>query len=445
MKLLKAAQKIFRKALTQSDPYACVLKNLELKDNALVLKAKNRRFPLSAFKRILVLGAGKASAAMAQGLEELLKKSTLPYQGILSVKYGHGKPLTGITLIEAGHPLPDDNGIRAAEQILALCNQAAKDDLVIALISGGGSSLLASPVQRISLTDKITTTKKLLACGASIQEINAVRKHISKVKGGGLAKAAAPAAVINLLLSDVLYDRMDVIASGPFVPDQSTYRDALAVLRKYDIEKQVPQAVMTYLKAGAAARIPETAKQRDPVFKRVFSSIIGSNSLLLEAAKQEAEKLGFHTLLLSSFVQGEARELGSFLASMAHEIKTTGRPVSPPACILMGGETTVTLHGNGKGGRSQECALQAARHIAGLSDTLVYCAGSDGTDGPTDAAGAWCSGKTLAQGEKMGVNADDHLKRNDSYHYFEKLSGLIKTGPTGTNLLDLYLLLVGQG
>jgi len=444
MKLFEAAQTIFSTALAQGDPYACVLKNLELKNNALVLKAKNKRFPLSSFKRIILAGAGKASAAMAQAVAALVQKTTLPYQGVISVKYGHIKPLTGITLMEAGHPFPDENGVRATERILSLCNSAAEDDLIIALISGGGSSLLVSPAPGISLADKIATTKKLLACGAAIAEINAVRKHISNVKGGALAKAAAPATVLNLLLSDVLYDRMDVIASGPFVPDRSTFKDALAVLRKYNIEKQLPAAVTAHLKAGAAFRIAETPKQVDPAFNLVYSTIIGSNALLLEAARQEAEKLGFNTLLLSSFVQGEARELGSFLASIAHEIKTKGRPVSAPACILMGGETTVTLRGSGKGGRNQECALQAAKQIAGLSGTLIYCVGSDGTDGPTDAAGAWCSGQTLVQGEKMGIDVDAYLKHNDSYHYFDKLGGLIKTGPTGTNLLDLYMLLVGQ-
>jgi glycerate 2-kinase len=444
MNLLTAAQSIYSKALTRSNAYTCVLKNLELNDNALVLKVKNKRFPLSAFKRILLVGAGKAGAAMVCAAEELVKKTTLPYEGVISIKYGHTKPRPSITLIEAGHPLPDDNGVHAAQQILSLCTQAEENDLIISLISGGGSSLLVSPVSGISLADKIAATKKLLACGAAIDEINAVRKHISKVKGGGLAKAAAPATVINLLLSDVLYDRMDVIASGPFVPDQSTYQDALDVLRKYNIEEQLPQSVTSHLKAGAAAHIPETPKQGDPAFKRVYSLIIGSNSLLLKAAQHEAEKLGFNTLLLSSFIQGEARELGKFLASIAHEIKTKGRPVPPPACILMGGETTVTVHGKGKGGRSQECALQAAIHIAGLSHMLIYCAGSDGTDGPTDAAGAWCSGKTVPQGKKMGVDADNYLKRNDSYHYFDKLGSLIKTGPTGTNLLDLYMILVGK-
>jgi glycerate 2-kinase len=444
MNLLKIAQNIYREALTRGDPYTCVTKNLELQDNALVLKTKNKRFPLSAFKRILLVGAGKAGAAMACAAEKLLKKTALPYDGVISVKYGHTRRLTGITLIEAGHPLPDDNGVHAAERILSLCAEAAKDDLIISLISGGGSSLLVSPVPGITLTDKIAATDKLLTCGAVIDEINAVRKHISRIKGGGLAKAAAPATVINLMLSDVLYDRMDVIASGPFVPDQSTYRDALAVLRKYDIEEQLPRSVISHLKAGAAARRPETPKQGAAEFKRVHSAVIGSNSLLLEAAQHEAEKLGFNTLLLSSVIQGEARELGKFLASIAHEIKTRARPVPPPACILMGGETTVTVHGKGKGGRSQECALQAAVHIAGLSHTLIFCAGSDGTDGPTDAAGAWCSGNTLLQGKNKGISADDFLKRNDSYHYFDKLGSLIKTGPTGTNLRDIYMILVAE-
>jgi len=443
MTLLDAAWKIFNAALSAGDPYRCVRENLELKDNTLFLKNHRVSFTLSSINKIYIIGAGKATASMARAVEDIFTQSEKSISGIISVKYGHNLPLSSIEVVEAGHPYPDKNGMAVSQSILSLLKNAGPDDLVISLISGGGSALLPFPVPSIKLADIITTTKLLLACGADISEINTIRKHISQIKGGKLARAAYPAPVINLLLSDVLGDKIDVIASGPFVPDQSTYQDANKVLKKYDLLEKIPKSVKKYLKSGLHTSELDTPKQGDKVFNNVFTTIIGSNRLALDAASREAEYLRFNTLILSSCIRGEARELGTFLASIAQEIVERKCPLSPPCCLLLGGETTVTLRGKGKGGRSQECVLASLKHIAKLSHVLIFCAGTDGTDGPTDAAGAFCTGQSLARGIKLGLDAEEALQNNDSYNYFKKLGNLIITGPTGTNLMDIYMLLVG--
>jgi hydroxypyruvate reductase len=330
--------------------------------------------------------------------------------------------------------------VAGAERIAAIAQAAGADDLVLCLISGGASALAPLPAAPITLEEKQATTKLLLACGATIHEINAIRKHISKLKGGQLARLAAPAAVEALLLSDVIGDNLDVIGSGPAAPDASTFEQAGAILDKFGIRKKVPAAVRERIEQGARGEIEETPKPGDPLFARVKNTVIGSNRLALEASAKRAKELGFRTLVLSSQVEGETREVAGMHAAIAKEIVQFGRPVKAPACIITGGETTVTLKGEGKGGRNQEFVLAAALGIAGLPGTVVLSAGTDGTDGPTDAAGAIADGDTVARGP-MAVR---HLAANDSYPYFDALGDLIRTGPTNTNVMDVRLVLVGD-
>ncbi len=315
-----------------------------------------------------------------------------------------------------------------ARRIAQIASQAGPDDLIVCLISGGASALLPLPAPPITLAQKQKTTRLLLHCGASIHEINCVRKHMSRIKGGQLARLAYPATLVTLILSDVVGDDLDVIGSGPTVPDRSTVADARAILAKYRIPNKLS--------------LEETPKPGDKVFEKTHNAIVGSNALAVDAAVKEARSLGFHTLLLSTFVEGEAREVARVYAAIAKQIRATGRPIKTPACVIAGGETTVTVRGNGVGGRNQEFALAAAMDIPGLRDVVILSAGTDGTDGPTDAAGAIADGSTLARAQALGLDAAAFLANNDSYRFFEATGDLIKTGPTGTNVADVQLILV---
>jgi hydroxypyruvate reductase len=317
------------------------------------------------------------------------------------------------------------------------------EDLVLVLISGGGSALTPAPVEGISLVEKQALTKALLACGADIREMNMLRKHISLIKGGQLARAAAPARVFTLILSDIVGDQLDAIASGPTVPDPTTYGDALGILDKYRIRQEIPASIRTHLESGAAGKVPETPKPTDPLFGRVKSLMVASNIQALEAAKMEAQRLGLVPMILSSFIEGETREIARMHAALALEVRASGNPIKPPMCFITGGETTVTLKGKGKGGRNQEFSLAAALDIAGLSDVVVLSAGTDGTDGPTDAAGAIADGETVKRAIAAGLKPRAALDGNDAYPFFERLGDLIITGPTRTNVMDVRLVLVG--
>ena len=423
MTLRRHALTIFRAALAAADPAAAVARYLS-----------HRK--LDRYRYIYVLGTGKAGASMARAAERILGRRITA--GLINVKYGHTVPLRRIELNECGHPVPDEAGARGAARIADLAAAAGPDDLVLCLISGGGSALLPLPAEGITLEEKQATTRQLLACGANIHEINALRKHISRIKGGQLARLAAPATVESLLLSDVIGDNLDVIGSGPTAPDASTFADVAAILDKYGIRDRIPAAVRDRIDRGLRGEIPETPKPGDPLFTRVRNTVIGSNRLALEAAAKVARALGYRTLILSSEIQGETREIAHMHAAIAAEIRRTGHPVKPPACIITGGETTVTLHGQGLGGRNQEFVLAAAIDIAGLDKVVVFSAGTDGTDGPTDAAGAIADGRTLSR----NPDAAHYLESNDSYHYFEPLNDLIKTGPTNTNVMDVRVILV---
>lgn len=379
---------------------------------------------------------------MARAIEEILGERL--YRGLAITKQGHGtRRLREIQVIEAAHPIPDETSLGAANRVRELLANLNARDLLIVAISGGASALLTAPAHPLTLADKQKTTGLLLRAGASISELNAVRKHLSMLKGGRLAALAYPATVVTLLLSDVIGDPLDVIGSGPTAPDSSTFSDAIAILSKYRLLSRVPARVRAYLEAGSRGMHPDTPKPRDPLFRGVHHVVAGSNRLALEAAQAAAKKLAYRTLLLSSSMQGEAREVAQAHAQILRETISSGNPIRPPACILSGGETTVTVCGPGMGGRNQEFALAAAIAMAGLPDAVVLSAGTDGTDGPTDAAGAIASGTTVPRAARIGLDPQKHLRENDSYPFFDALGDLIRTGPTGTNVMDIHLLLAG--
>ncbi len=435
------AKKIFQASLDAVDPYKAVKGFLRIDNDTLILgDISPVKLDLSAYNRILIVGGGKATAPMARAAEEVL--GTRISKGIINVKYGFGEKLETTEVNEAGHPLPDHNSVEGTAKILALLEDAGEKDFVISLVSGGGSALLTRPADGISLADKQEITSQLLECGASIDEINIVRKHISASKGGQMAKIAYPATTVNFMLSDVVGDRKDIIASGPFVPDTSTFRDAQKIIDKYALSN-VPDTIKEYLKAGMAGKVPETPKEGDQIFTHVFNYIVGSNILALIAAEKKARSLGYKTTILSSMVEGETREVAHVHSAIAKEIVKTGRPVSPPACVISGGETTVTIHGDGLGGRNQEFCLASALDIRNSPPRMIVMSGgTDGNDGPTDAAGAIIDPLTVHRGEDAGMDASDFLKRNDSYNYFKKTGELLITGPTKTNVMDIRLILV---
>jgi len=424
MRLRRVARAIVRAAIEAANPARAVERALE-------------KLSVDRYERIIVVGAGKASAEMARAAERALGRRISA--GLINTKYGHLAKLKRIELNECGHPVPDQNGVEGARRIAALAAGAGPRDLVLALISGGGSALLPLPAEPVMLEEKQTTTRLLLACGATIHEINAVRKHLSAIKGGQLARLAAPATVVALLLSDVVGDPLDVIGSGPCAPDASTFADAWTVITKYGLETKVPVSVRERL-TGATE---ETPKAGDACFARVRNEIVGSNRLAVDAAARAAREAGFRPLVLSTTIEGETRDVAAMHAAIAREVLATGRPARRPLCLISGGETTVTIHGEGLGGRNQEFALAGAIALSGLNGVLIASAGTDGTDGPTDAAGAWADGATLERAAALGLSAKQFLARNDSYHFFEPLGDLIKTGPTGTNVMDIRLVLVG--
>jgi hydroxypyruvate reductase len=438
-KMRKDAIDIFRTGVRAVEPAAAVKRHCHREGNRLLVHHKV--YDLAEFERIYVIGAGKAGAPMAKAVEETLGERIT--DGLINVKYGHLSELNRVRLKEAGHPVPDEAGLEGARAILDLASGTQERDMVLCLISGGGSALLPLPSKGLSLSDKQDTTKILLACGATIHEINAVRKHISEVKGGGLARAAYPSTLISLILSDVVGDDLDVIASGPTVPDSSSFHDCMNIFDKYGIRKKVPEAVLDHIQKGIEGKVSETPKPADPVFTRTQSVIVGSNLACVVAAEEEARGLGYNTLVLSTMIEGETREVALVHAGIAKEILTSGHPVSPPACVLSGGETTVTITGQGLGGRNQEFVLAAAIGLNGREGIVVLSAGTDGTDGPTDAAGAVADGQSVQRAESLGLNPADFLLNNDAYHFFEKLGDLVKTGPTNTNVMDLRIVLVG--
>jgi hydroxypyruvate reductase len=437
--LRQSARQIFDAAVRAVDPGEAIRRHVVREGTRLTIGRE--RVDLASVRQIVAVGLGKAGAPMAAAVEEILGDRIA--RGVVVTKYGHVQPTKTIRIHEAGHPVPDDAGIAGAQAVLDHVAGLGPDDVVLVLISGGGSALTPAPVTGITLAEKQALTKALLACGADIREMNTLRKHISRIKGGQLARAAAPARVFTLILSDIVGDPLDAIASGPTVPDPRTYGDALAILDKYRIRQDIPASIRTYLEAGAAGKVPETPKPDDPLFARVKSVMVASNIQALEAAKAEAQRLGFQALILSSFIEGETREIARMHAALAQEVRASGHPCRPPVCLITGGETTVTLKGKGKGGRNQEFALAAALDIAGLPGVVILSAGTDGTDGPTDAAGALADGDTVGRAMAAGLSPRAALDGNDAYPFFQRLDDLLITGPTRTNVMDVRLVLVG--
>lgn len=424
---------IFSAGLQAVDPRAAVLRSVERKGD--VLRVAGRSYALNDYERILIVGAGKAGAPMAQAMEEVLGERI--HQGRVTVKYGHALPLERVEVLEAAHPVPDEQGIAATERVMELCRGAGERDLVFCLISGGGSALLVCPARGIGLREIQAVTSELLSCGASIGEINAMRKHLSQVKGGQLARLCSPAPVITLILSDVVGDPLDVIASGPTVPDSSSFPQCMEIVERYGLSGRLPAAVLEILKRGAGGAVPENPQAGDDLFQRVQNEIVGNNLSAVLAAAEKASELGYRPLVLSTRMEGETRIVSRVHADIFREVRATGYPASPPLCILSGGETTVTLKGKGKGGRNMEFSLAAAIHLQGERDIYFLSGGTDGTDGPTDAAGAYADGTTVERGRSMGLDPNAFLEENDSYAYFEKLGDLLVTGPTKTNVMDL--------
>ena len=431
------ARAIFDAGVAAADPGRCVHQALAVTGDA--LRCGPLRFPLDTISSLRLVGAGKATAAMAAAAEAILG-DRIEY-GAINTKYGHALPLARVETFEAGHPVPDEAGVAGARRQLELLTDLAPDALVLGLFSGGGSALLPAPAEGLTLAEKQETTRLLLACGATIDEINALRKHLSAIKGGLLARAAAPARVVALMLSDVIGDPLDTIASGPTHPDTTTFDDCLAIVDRYDLRDQLPSPVRQHLEAGARGEQPETPKPGDPCFARAESLVIGNSRLAIDAAAHKASALGYKVLVLTSRLQGEARQAAAALVSIAQETAETNRPIARPACLIAGGETTVTLRNNGKGGRNQELALAAALQLEGWPATLLS-GGTDGTDGPTDAAGALADGQTLSRARAQGLDARAFLDRHDSYPFFAALDDLVITGPTGTNVMDLQIVLI---
>jgi hydroxypyruvate reductase len=437
-----AAARVMAAALAAVDPAAALRRHLRRENDTLI--AGTQRYDLASIERIFVVGAGKAGAAMLTACAEVLGDALTA--GIVVTKTDAGTELSAppcCRLLPAGHPVPDQRGPAAAAAITDLLADTTERDLVITLISGGGSALLTRPAPGIALDDLQALTRDLLASGAGINEINSLRKHLDLVKGGGLARMAAPAPIVALILSDVVGNPLDVIASGPTVADSSSFADALAVLERYALLEKAPAAIRERLEAGQRGKVEETLKPGDPIFARVHNLLIAGNRQAAEAARDAAESEGFQSLLLTTYLQGEAREAGRFLAAVAHEVAETGRPIARPCCIIAGGETTVTLRGKGRGGRNQELALGALRDFAGIENALLIALASDGDDGPTDAAGAVISGASLARAAEMSLDRDAALANNDAYPFFAALDDLLLPGPTGTNVNDLNFVFMG--
>ena len=382
--------------------------------------------------RVFLLGAGKASGAMAAAAEDVLGERVAG--GFVVVKDGYGARLRHADITEAGHPVPDSRGLAASGRLLELARAAGEGDLIVFLVSGGGSALTPAPAPPITLAEKQELTRLLLVSGATIGELNAVRKHLSLFKGGQLARAARPARVLTLALSDVIGDHLDVIASGPTAPDPTTFADALEVLERRGLSGRVPASIARRLQAGRAGEIQETPKPGDPLFERVENIVIGNNALVTDAAVAAAKRLGFRADLATRELQGEARDV-------AREFVARARRLTPPACLIAGGETTVTVRGQGKGGRCQEFALAAALELGPTDHITILAAGTDGTDGPTDATGAIVDGGSVERGAAAGADVRRALADNDAYAFLRASRDLIVSGPTRTNLLDLYLAL----
>ncbi len=443
MKSLEARKRllkgIFEGAVDAVSPYTAVKRYVKL-SRAHILRAGTTTYDLRSYRHIICIGAGKGVCGMARAVEEVLGDRL--DGGVVVTKYGHSLRLERIHVIEAGHPLPDRNGIKGAERIVELTRGLKRDDLVICLITGGASALLPAPPPGITLRDKQYTTRLLINSGADIGEINTVRKHLSRIKGGRLLKNLYPAEVITLIISDVVGNDPSTIASGPTSPDPTTYHHCMEILKRYGLLQRIPPSVRRYLMDGMRGKIEETPEPGNRIFKRCRNIIVADNLRALLTAKKMALRMGFKTLVLTSTLTGSTHQCAGFMGSIIKEIKCSANPIKPPACIIAGGETTLEVKGRGLGGRNQEFALVLAGIIDGLKGVTVLCAGTDGTDGPTDSAGAFVDSSTLRRARLKGMDWKRYLRENDSYNFFKNLGDLFITGPTGTNVMDMVVAFV---
>lgn len=430
------------RAIAAVSPDPAMRAALSLEDS--ILTVDGRKYDLADYERIFVLGAGKASAAMAQTLEDMLGDRL--HGGIIATKYDHGLDLKKTMVMESGHPVPDHAGEQASKELLSLAKGTTDKDLVFCLLSGGASAIVPAPCPPVTLPTKQAITRKLLECGATINEINAIRKHLSAFKGGHLAKALEPATVITLIISDVVGDYLDVIGSGPTAPDESTFLDCQAILDKYHLCDDIPDEVTALIARGCEGQEPETLKADDTCFDKVHNVIIAGNSMAVDGAAAAAEELGYTPIVADSAMQGEARDMAQKLIELAGEYCEKQHDQRPPVCILAGGETTVTIRGNGRGGRNQELALAAAIAISERQtcreNISVLSLGTDGSDGPTDAAGALVFPDTVARSDEQSNSARQYLADNNSYEFFTNAGTILKTGPTRTNVMDIVAILV---
>jgi len=431
------AEEIFLAGVESVMPGKMIRNEMYLDDATLYISG--RPMPLDTINNIYVIGAGKASAIMAKEIESILAERITG--GLVVTKYGHGCKLKHISVSEAGHPIPDDNGYRATQKILKIANKANKNDLIICLISGGGSALLTDSPDGGSVNDIIVTNNLLLKSGANIKEINAVRKHLSKVKGGQLAAASFPATLISFILSDVIGDLLDVIASGPTAPDETTFKDALYVIEKYNLVTKIPEPILQYLKEGVKGIRPETPKPGDLAFINTHNIIIGSNAIALDAACKLSVSLGLKTFLITSGFEGDTIETAGQMIETALQFQNDPS-INKPCCLLFGGETTLPVTGSGKGGRNQHMALYAASLLRNKNGITFLAAGTDGNDGPTHAAGAVVDSKTMESASIQGLDIFNYLRDSDSFHFFEKAGGHIITGPTMTNVMDIVVIII---
>jgi glycerate 2-kinase len=434
--------KILNAALASVEPHTAIVSTL--RRNANTLQAGGKTYDLADYGNIHLIGFGKAVMAMAAGALEVIGDEVKG--GYLIAKHLDESVVAlfpdSISISKGNHPVPGEDTFHSSQALIAYCEQVQNDDLVIVLISGGGSALCSAPFEGISAADMQALTRELLACGAEIQEMNTIRKHVDRIKGGGLAQLLAPATVVTLILSDVIGSPLDVIASGPTAPDQTSYVDVAAIFDQYRIWETIPQSISSLVNDGLRGLAADTPKEGAECFRRVQNVLIADNAIACRAAQRACQSEGVKAQVMTTYLNGEAREVGKVLSSFAQQIRHTGEPFAPPCCLIFGGETTVTLHGKGKGGRNQEVVLGAVRSLAGLSDVLLITLATDGEDGPTDAAGAWASGETYEKARKLGLSVDQALADNDAYHFFAGLNQIVYTGPSGTNVNDISFLFV---
>ncbi len=439
VKLRRDALDILASALDAVDPKQAIYDKVNVESGKLSVPGKT--YDLKRFKRVFLVGGGKAGGPMAEAVKHLLEDRLTC--GVVNILKGTEDKYHApqVKFVGASHPVPDEAGARGVDEMISMVTGLTRMDLVIVIISGGGSALMPSPAAGMALDDLQAVTGKLLKRGATINDLNAVRKHLDSFKGGQLAKRCQPAEVLSLILSDVIGDPLDTIASGPTAPDSTTWADAKDVLVRYDSWEDAPEAIRRRIESGLAGEIPDTPKADDPVFTKTQNVLVANNSYAAEAAAKKATELGYNSMVLSTMIEGEARHVGGVYAGIAREIAGKGRPIGAPAAIIVGGETTVDVKGSGKGGRNQEVALGAAKRIA-RTPCLVASLATDGLDGPTDSAGAIVDGATSGRIDGLNLSIDKTLRSNDAYHLFERTGDLILTGPTGTNVNDLAIILV---